>query len=101
VVSFSRRCQLTATILDFQLWAKSHKSKARPVEAMVRITTRTHQQKPQRLSLSGRLQTTGEITVVQNPRHDWRGFSFGGYWFSYYFFSGASPSSAARQMMPG
>jgi hypothetical protein len=51
----------------------------------------------------GRQQTAKEIFASIDPRQDWRGFSFGGYWFSYYYFyfSNASPSSAARQMMPG
>jgi hypothetical protein len=42
-------------------------------------------------------------TLTNDPRQEWRGFSFGGYWFSYYYFyfSNASPSSAARQVMPG
>jgi hypothetical protein len=51
----------------------------------------------------GRQQTAYRIDVSNDPRFSWRGFSFGGYWFSYYYFyfSNASPSSAARQMMPG
>jgi hypothetical protein len=52
---------------------------------------------------TGRQQTAKNIVASIDPRPDWRGFSFGGYWFSYYYFyfSNASPSSAARQMMPG
>jgi hypothetical protein len=50
----------------------------------------------------GRQQAANSIHVANDPRHLWRGFSFAGYWFSYYYyFSNASPSSAARQMMPG
>jgi hypothetical protein len=51
----------------------------------------------------GRQQTANLTAVSNDPRPSWRGFSFGGYWFSYYYFyfSTASPSSAARQMMPG
>jgi hypothetical protein len=50
----------------------------------------------------GRQLAGSPINASNDPRHLWRGFSFGGYWFSYYYyFSNASPSSAARQMMPG
>jgi hypothetical protein len=51
----------------------------------------------------GRQQAANSIDASNDPRHSWRGFSFGGYWFSYYYFyfSNASPSSAARPMMPG
>jgi hypothetical protein len=51
----------------------------------------------------GRQQVADQINASNDPRLSWRGFSFGGYWFSYYYFyfSTASPSSAARQMMPG
>jgi hypothetical protein len=50
----------------------------------------------------GRLQAGNVINTSNDPRQSWRGFSFGAYWFSYYFyFTYASPSSAARQMMPG
>ena len=51
----------------------------------------------------GRRQAANQNAASNDPRPSWRGFSFGGYWFSYYYFyfSNASPSSAARQMMPG
>jgi hypothetical protein len=41
--------------------------------------------------------TKGNITFAQDPRPFWRGFSFGPFWFSYYFyfyFSGSAPSYA-------
>jgi hypothetical protein len=51
----------------------------------------------------GRQQVADSINASNDPRLAWRGFSFGGYWFSYYYFyfSTASPFSAARPMMPG
>jgi hypothetical protein len=51
----------------------------------------------------GRLQAANQMELSSDPRPSWRGFSFGGYWFSYYYFyfTHASPFSAARQMMPG
>jgi hypothetical protein len=29
--------------------------------------------------------TSEEILLALNLRHDWRGFSFGNFWFGYYF----------------
>lgn len=56
-----------------------------------------------KLSLRGRQMPAASFASANDPRQDWRGFSFGGYWFSYYYFyfSNASPFSAARQVMPG
>jgi hypothetical protein len=53
------------------------------------------------MSLALGASRTGESTTALNPRQDWRGFSFAGYWFSYFYFSSASPSSATRQKIPG
>jgi hypothetical protein len=37
-----------------------------------------------------------------NLRPEWRGFSFSGYWFSYYFaFTGERPLCAGGKMRPG
>lgn len=58
------------------------------------------QAKPMSMPI-GRQQAANQFDLSNGPRLSWRGFSFGGYWFSYYYFSTASPSGTARQMMPG
>jgi hypothetical protein len=50
---------------------------------------------------AGHLVMSVQTAAIENPRQTWRGFSFGGYWFSYYYFSSASPSCAAGRLMPG
>lgn len=41
--------------------------------------------------------TAEEILLALNLRHDWRGFSFGNFWFGYYFGSiHSSPQTGER-----
>jgi hypothetical protein len=41
--------------------------------------------------------TADEILLALNLRHDWRGFSFGNFWFGYYFtLSQSSPQVEER-----
>lgn len=40
---------------------------------------------PLQSMLAGDHSLVGESFVAPDPRYNWRGFSFGQFWFSYYF----------------
>jgi hypothetical protein len=67
------------------------------IQKSARETQRTHDQVTSQpvLLRSGRI-------FQDDLRPEWRGFSFSGYWFSYYFaFTGTRPLCAGGKMRPG
>jgi hypothetical protein len=44
---------------------------------------------------------TPSLAATLNLRPAWRGFSFSGFWFSYYYFTGGTPSCAGGKLIPG
>lgn len=71
--------------------AKQHKHSPRIVDSLVR--------KDERLLPISLLEgpTHDEFMLALNLRHEWRGFSFGNFWFGYYFaISQSSPQVEER-----
>ncbi len=59
-------------------------------------------EKPQMiLDRTQRTARTASFSATSNLRPTWRGFSFSGFWFSYYYFTGATPSCAGGKLIPG